>query len=233
MHKIILKELKNYTDEVYAERNKRILNICEGRYAQDDVLLGVRVPKQRELAKKYSGCINLKETEKLLHDKIHEIRFIALAVLCDKYKKSGNNGKSEIAEIYLRNYEYINNWDLVDSSAPDIAGHNWYSNGLTEFWEFAGSGNVWKERIAVVSTFYFIKRGRFKETLKLAEMFFNTNHDLICKASGWMLREIGKRDKKVLLSFLDKYASMMPKIMIRYSVEKFSKRIRNLYLKKN
>jgi 3-methyladenine DNA glycosylase AlkD len=230
---LLLKDLGKCAEPVFAKFTRKLLNICPGRYAQDDILLGVRVPNQHFLAKKYAKLISLKETEKLLQNKIHELRFIALVILSEKYKKSDDKLKSEIARIYLRNYKHINNWDLVDTSAPNIIGHYWYNNDLDEFWKFAKSGYLWKERIAMLSTFYFIKQNRFDETLKLAEMFLNHKHDLMHKASGWMLREVGKRDKKVLLSFLDKYSSIMPRIMLRYSIEKLPEQQRKFYLKKN
>jgi 3-methyladenine DNA glycosylase AlkD len=231
---LLLKDLKSYVESFdFIQFTKKILNICEGRYAQDDVLLGIRVPKQRELAKKYFKCISLQETEKLLQDRIHEVRFIALVILRDKYEKSDDKLKSEIAKIYFKNYRYINNWDLVDASAPYISGHYWYNNGLDKFWEFVKSGNLWKQRIAMISTFYFIRKNRFIETLRLAEMFLNHKHDLMHKASGWMLREIGKKDNKILLTFLNKNASIMPRTMLRYSIEKLTIKQRKFYLKNN
>jgi 3-methyladenine DNA glycosylase AlkD len=228
---LLLKDLKTHIEsQDFIQFTTRILNICKGRYAQDDILLGVRVPNQRLVAEKYSALIDLKEIEKLLQDEIHELRFIALVILSEKYKKANNDFKSKIAEIYLRNYKYINNWDLVDTSAPHISGHYWYNNKLDKFWEFAKSGNLWKERISMISTFYFIRQTRFEETLKLVEMFLNHKHDLIHKASGWMLREVGKRDIEILITFLDKYVTKMPRIMLRYSIEKLSKRQKKLYL---
>ncbi|MDR2252140.1 MAG: DNA alkylation repair protein [Endomicrobium sp.] len=230
---LLLKDLKKYGDSIFAKFTRKLLNICKDRYAQDDILLGVRVPKQRELAGKYAKYINLEETEKLLQDKVHELRFIALVILSKEYKRADNKLKSKIMKIYLRNYKYINNWDLVDTSAPHISGHYWYNNKLDKFWEFAKSGSLWKERMAMISTFYFIRQNRFNETLKLAEVFLNHKHDLMHKASGWMLREIGKRDKKALLSFLDKYASLMPRTMLRYSIKKLTKQQRKFYLKES
>ncbi|MDR1086814.1 MAG: DNA alkylation repair protein [Endomicrobium sp.] len=228
---LLLKDLKTHIEsQDFIQFTKRLLNICKGRYAQNDILLGVRVSNQRLLAKKYCASIDLKEIERLLQDEIHELRFIALVILSQKYKKATNDFKSKIAEIYLRNYKYINNWDLVDTSAPHISGHYWYNNELDKFWEFAKSGNLWKERISMVSTFYFIRRNRFEETLKLVEMFLNHKHDLIHKASGWMLREVGKRDIDSLIIFLDKYVTKMPMTMLRYSIEKLSHRQKKLYL---
>jgi 3-methyladenine DNA glycosylase AlkD len=227
---LLLKDLKSHVESFgFIQFTKRLLNICEGRYAHDDVLLGVRVPKQRDLAKKYSKSISLQETEKLLEDKIHEIRFVALVILRDKYEKTDDKLKSGIAKIYLRNYKYINNWDFVDTSAPYISGHYWYNNDLDTFWEFAKSGNLWQQRIAMISTFYFIRQNRFTETLKLAEIFLSHKHNLIHKASGWMLRELGKKNNKAFVAFLDKYASVMPRTMLRYSIEKLPKQQRKLY----
>jgi 3-methyladenine DNA glycosylase AlkD len=228
---LLLKDLKKHIEPVFAKFVRKLLNICKNKYAQDDILLGIRVPKQRVLAKKYVNLLSFKEVEKLLQSKIHEFRFIALVILSKKYKRADSKLKSKIAKIYLRNYKYINNWDLVDMSAPHISGHYWYNGKLDKFWEFAKSDNLWKERIAMLSTFYFIRQNRFNETLKLAEVFLSHKHDLMHKASGWMLREIGKRDKKILLSFLDKYSSLMPKTMLRYSIEKLSKQQKKFYLK--
>jgi 3-methyladenine DNA glycosylase AlkD len=231
---LLLRDLKSHVEPfTNIQFAKRILNICDGRYAQNDILLGVRVPKQRELAKKYSKYISLQETEKLLQDKIHEVRFIALVILRDKYEKCDDKLKSKIAKIYLKNYKYINNWDLIDTSAPYISGHYWHNNDLDEFWKFAKSGNLWKQRIAMISTFYFIRQNRFIETLRLAEIFLNHRHDLLHKASGWMLREIGKKDSKVLLTFLNKYANIMPRTMLRYSIEKLPTKQRIFYLENN
>jgi 3-methyladenine DNA glycosylase AlkD len=230
---LLLKDLKSHVESfAFVQFTKRLLNISEGRYAQDDILLGVRVSTQRTLAKKYAVSISLEETEKLLQDNIHELRFVALVILAEKYKKTDDKLKSEIAKIYLRNYKYINNWDLVDTSAPHIPGHYWYNNKLNKFWEFAKSGNLWKERIAMISTFYFIKKNRFIEPLKLSEIFLSHKHDLIHKASGWMLREVGKKDNNALLAFLDKYAGVMPKTMLRYSIEKLPTQQRKFYLEK-
>jgi 3-methyladenine DNA glycosylase AlkD len=230
---LLLKGLKNNAEPfAFVQFTKRLLNICEGKYAQEDILIGVRVPMQRTLAKRYSISISLEETEKLLQDKIHELRFIALVILVEKYKKSDNKLKCEIAKIYLRNYKYINNWDLVDMSAPHISGHYWYNNKSDKFWEFAKSGNLWKQRISMISTFYFIRQKRFAETLKLAEMFLKHKHDLIHKASGWMLREVGKKDNNTLIDFLDRYASLMPSTMLRYSIEKLPEQQRKFYIKR-
>jgi 3-methyladenine DNA glycosylase AlkD len=228
---LLLKDLKKYGEPIFTKFARKVLNICEGKYAQDDIFIGVRVPKQRDLAGKYVKYISLEETEKLLQDKVHELRFIALVILSKEYKRADNKLKSKIMKIYLRNYKYINNWDLVDTSAPHISGHYWYNNNLDKFWEFAKSKNLWKERIAMLSTFYFIRQNRFNETLQLAEVFLNHKHDLMHKASGWMLREIGKRNKKALLSFLDKYALLMPRTMLRYSIEKLTKQQKKFYLK--
>jgi 3-methyladenine DNA glycosylase AlkD len=211
---------------------KNILNICEGRYAQDDILLGVCVPSQRVIAKKYWNDISLKDTEWLLHSKIHESRLISLMILIEKYKKAADIEKTDIVKIYLKNFKYINNWDLVDLSAYKIVGDYWYKNSLEEFWKFAKSEYLWKERISMISTLYFIRQNRFTETLKLAQLFLTHKHDLMHKASGWMLREIGKRDIKTLVAFLDKYSHVMPRTMLRYAIEKLPEKQRKFYLGK-
>jgi 3-methyladenine DNA glycosylase AlkD len=231
---LFLKDLEKHKDEVFAQWVAKILNICPGGYGDGDVLLGLRVPQIRVIAKKYWKNINLKEVERLLRHEIHEVRLASLMILVEKYAKAIDVDKYDIAKIYLNNSKYINNWDLVDLSAPNILGHFWYSGAsLTDFWKHARSGNIWKERIAMVSTFYFIKQNRFAETLELAKMFLTNEYDLIHKASGWMLREVGKRDIKTLITFLDKYSHVMPRTMLRYSIEKFPEEQRKFYLEKS
>ncbi|MDR0956450.1 MAG: DNA alkylation repair protein [Endomicrobium sp.] len=228
---LISKELMKYEDKSFAAWNTKILNICKGGYGEGDVLLGVRVPQIRNVIRKYWMDIDLKEVSGLLCNKIHEIRFAALMILIAKYKID-DKFKADIVKIYLKNSQYVNNWDLVDLSAPKIVGHYWYSNCLTDFWKYAKSNNIWRERIAIVSTLYFIKQARFKETIILAEMFMNYKHDLIYKAVGWMLREIGKRNINKLILFLDEYSYFMPRTMLRYSIEKLSLKQKKYYLKK-
>ena len=231
---LFLKDLEKHKDKVFAQWVAKILNVCPGGYGDGDVLFGLRVPQIRAVARKYCNNISLKEIEKLLQHEIHEVRLASLMILIEKYEKSDEIDKYNIAKTYLNNSRYINNWDMVDLSAPNILGHFWYStDSLTDFWKYAKSGNLWKERIAMVATFYFIKQNRFAETLELAKMFLTNKYDLIHKASGWMLREVGKRDIRYLVEFLDEHYQSMPRTMLRYSIEKFPEAQRKFYLEKS
>jgi 3-methyladenine DNA glycosylase AlkD len=230
--KEVIKDLRYYKDEVLARYHAKYFQTHKGGYGEGDSFWGIKVPQQRIIVRKYWKTVNLKEVEELLQYKIHEVRFTALMILVEKYKKTDNNDKSSIVKIYLRNSKYINNWDLVDLSAPDIAGHYWSNNSLKDFWMYAKSGDLWKERISMVSTLYFIRQKRFAETLELSKLFLTHKHDLMHKASGWMLREVGKRDIKLLVSFLDKYSHVMPRTMLRYSIEKLSPEKRKHYMEK-
>jgi len=228
----LLRDLGKCGDEIFARGSAKFFQTHKGGYGEGDFFWGIRVPQQRSIAVKYWKYIDLKNTEELLQHRVHEARLVALIILIEKYKKADDCVKSDIVRIYFRNYKHINNWDLVDLSAPNITGKYWYENSLKRFWEYAMSGNLWKERTATVSTLYFIRRGRFRETLELSKLFLSHKHDLIHKASGWMLREIGKVDIKPLVLFLDRYSKVMPRIMLRYSIEKLSLEERKRYLEK-
>jgi 3-methyladenine DNA glycosylase AlkD len=227
----LLEDLKKYKNEIFAKYCAKYFQTHKGGYGEGDSFWGLKVSQQRITASKYWEDINLKDVEKLLQHRIHEVRFTALIILIEKYKKADDDTKSVIVKIYLRNSEYINNWDLVDLSAPYIPGHYWHNNSLKDFWEYAESGILWKERIAMISTLHFIRQERFAETLELSKLFLIHNNDLIHKASGWMLREVGKRNTKPLILFLNKYSQAMPKTMLRYSVEKLSLGKRKHYMK--
>ncbi|MDR1511431.1 MAG: DNA alkylation repair protein [Endomicrobium sp.] len=228
----LLKDLSKYENRVFAERNARFFQTQRGGYGEGDLFLGIRVQQQRFIATKYCRNITLENTEELLQHNIHEVRFVALLILIEIYKKANSSLKFNVMKMYLRNFGYVNNWDLVDLSAPHIPGHYWYENSLKDLWGYAKSGNLWKERTAIVSTFYFIKHGRFAETFELLKLSLSHKHDLIHKASGWMLREIGKIDIKSLVLFLDKYSRFMPRKMLRCSIEKLSTERKEYYLKK-
>jgi 3-methyladenine DNA glycosylase AlkD len=193
------------------------------------------VPIQRELVGKFWNSINLKETEELLQGKIHEERLIALLILVKKFEKTKQeNEKKEIFELYLRNYNNINNWDLVDLSAPRIVGQFLIDKDKKEkqiLYKFAHSDNLWKKRISVLGTFWFIRENEFEDSLKIAEILLKDEHDLIHKAVGWMLREIGKRDLSVEEDFLKKHYQNMPRTMLRYAIEKFDEKKRIFYMK--
>lgn len=204
----------------------------EGGYGEGDLFIGLNVPSQRKLAKKYFKEISLEETESLLHDKYHECRLTALFILINKYQTLKNdNDRKIIFDLYLRNTKYINNWDLVDTSADKILGHYLFDRDKSILYNLSKSTSLWEQRISIIATFYFIRNKRFEETLEIAKILLNHKHDLIHKAVGWMLREIGNRDFKTEYDFLKQHYKDMPRTMLRYSIEKFDEPIRQSFLK--
>lgn len=195
------------------------------------MFLGLSVPEQRNIARKHQN-LPLHLIESLLNSRIHEERFTAIEILNFKYKKSSDKEKKKIVDFYLRHKKYINNWDLVDDSAPYILGNWLVDKDRDVLYKLAKSKTLWDRRIAIVSTFAFIKNNDFEDTLKISEILLGDKHDLIHKAVGWMLREIGKRDEKVLIDFLEKHASCMPRTTLRYSIERFDAKKRKVYLSK-
>ncbi|MDR1400831.1 MAG: DNA alkylation repair protein [Endomicrobium sp.] len=232
LKKELFKDLDRCKDKAFAWYQAKIFQTHRGGYGEGDLFYGIRVPQLRSIAIKYFKDITLEDAEELLQHKIHELRVVALMILIEAYKKANSDLRFNIMQVYLKNFKYINNWDLVDLSAPCIPGHYWHGNSLRDLWKYAKSGSLWKERIAMVSTLYFIKHGRFAETLELSKLFLSHKHDLIHKASGWMLREIGKMNIKPLILFLNTYSKLMPRTMLRYSIEKLSIKEREWYLKK-
>jgi len=205
----------------------RFFKTGKGEYGDGDVFLGIKVPEQRKVAKKYLN-LSLEDIQKLLSSEVHEHRLTSLFILIDKYKKSDD--KKEIFDFYLKNTKKINNWDLVDLSAGNVLGNYLLEKDKSILYELAKSDNLWEKRIAIISTFAFIRDNKFEDTLKISELLLNDKHDLIHKAVGWMLREIGKRDQEVEEGFLKKYYKKMPRTMLRYSIEKFDEDKRKGYL---
>jgi 3-methyladenine DNA glycosylase AlkD len=228
----LLKELKGKSNLALAKHLMGFFKTGKGEYGEGDIFWGLTVPSQRLIIKKYIPILDLNDIKELLHNKIHEVRLSALMVLVEKYEQGGKKDREQAANLYFANTKYINNWDLVDLTAPAIAGDFWFNNSKKLMFEFAKSGYLWKERIALVSTLHFIRQNRFEEILKLAKFFLPHKLDLIHKASGWMLREVGKKDIEVLRGFLDKHYAMMPRTMLRYSIEKMSKQERKKYMRK-
>jgi len=224
-----LKSLGNKEKEIILQR---FFKTGKGQYGEGDIFLGVTVPEQRKIAKKYQN-LPLKDIQILLNTKIHEYRLTAILILCEQYK----NSKKQIYNFYLKNTKNINNWDLVDLSAHKIVGDYLFdknnAKGINKdiLYKLAKSKNLWERRIAIISTWYFIRQNSFKDTLKISKILINDKHDLIHKAVGWMLREVGKRDQLAEEKFLKKHYTNMPRTMLRYAIERFEETKRQKYLK--
>ncbi|MCC7570405.1 DNA alkylation repair protein [Candidatus Micrarchaeota archaeon] len=204
----------------------------KGEYGEGDIFIGVTVPNQRIIAKKYKD-FSLSDVSKLLKSKIHEHRLTALFILVYKFKKSDEKTKKKIYNLYLKHTKYVNNWDLVDSSAHYIVGAYLFDKDRTVLYGLAKSKNLWEKRISIISTYYFISKNDFKDTLKISEFLLHDTHDLIHKAVGWMLREIGKRNMETEEKFLLKHYKTMPRTMLRYAIEKFPEKKRKYYMAKH
>lgn len=223
-------ELKSLANKKQAQILQRFFKTGKGEYGEGDVFLGVTVPQQRIIVKKYWE-MDLKEVEGLLKTKIHEYRLTALLILVAKYNRADEKLQTKIFNLYLKNTKYINNWDLVDLSAPNIIGHYLLDKDRSILYKLAISKDLWERRISILATYFFIKLGKYQDTLKIAEILLKDQHDLIHKAVGWMLREVGKRiDQKIEEKFLKKYYQVMPRTMLRYAIEKFSEKKRRFYL---
>jgi len=203
----------------------------KGQYGEGDIFLGVNVPEQRKVAKRYLNAA-LNDIQKLLSSKVHEQRLTALLILIAKYQIADAALKKRIFDFYLKNRRYINNWDLVDISAGHIIGYFLLDKDRTILFRLAGSKQLWERRIAVMATFRFIKDDQFEDTLKISKALINDEHDLIHKAVGWMLREVGKRVKRTEERFLRKHYKKMPRTMLRYAIERFSETEKRFYLSK-
>ena len=202
----------------------------EGQYAHSDIFLGVTVPQTREIVAPYKN-LPLEEVYKLLHSEFHECRFAALVILVNQFKDASEAERKIIYDFYLSNTLMINNWDLVDVSCYKIVGQWLIDKDRAVLYELVDSDWLWDQRIAVISTLAFIRNNDFEDILRLSELFLTHPHHLMHKACGWMLREVGKRDKATLINFLNKFASQMPRVMLRYSIEKLSDKERKSYLR--
>lgn len=224
-------ELRKLADKKRAKLLQGYFKTGKGEYAQGDIFIGLTGPQVRAIAKKYRN-LPLRDVEKLLHNKIHEFRLTALFILYDQFRKTGGASKKIIFEFYLANTKWINNWDLVDLSAKYIVGGYLMekSGERNILYRLAKSKSIWERRIAVLGTFLFIDRKNFRESFKIAEILLHDKHDLMHKAVGWMLREIGKRDEKALVDYLSTRYKTMPRTMLRYAIEKFDEKRRTQYL---
>lgn len=230
MLKALRFKLQKKADKKKAKDLQRFFKTGKGEYGEGDIFLGVVVPEQRKLAKEFRELL-MADLKKLIKSKIHEERLICLLILVIKFQKGSDKEKEEIYNFYIKNTKYINNWDLVDLSAPKIVGPYLENKDKSILHKFAKSKNIWERRIAVLSTFYFIYNGNPEETLKITLILKDDEHNLIHKAVGWMLREVGKRcGEGIEEKFLKKYYKGMPRTMLRYAIEKFPEKKRKFYL---
>lgn len=220
-------ELKGLADPEKAKILQRFFKTGPGQYGEGDIFVGVMVPKSRLVAKKF-GDLPLEEIETLLKSKVHEERLVALLILIQKYARAPD--KKEIFDFYVLNANRINNWDLVDLSAPNILGAHLIERDRRLLYRLAKSDSVWERRMAIVATLCFIRNNDFADTLKIAEMLLQDTHDLIHKATGWMLREVGKRDLVVEEEFIAKHCRVMPRTMLRYAIERFPESKKRRYM---
>ncbi len=220
--------LRDVADPAYAEHSLRFFKTGEGEYAEGDEFLGIRVPVLRKHAKQFSE-LSLIEIHKLLKSVYHEERLCALFLLVNKYENSEHE-KSVVFSLYLDNTRYINNWDLVDSSAYKIVGAHLLDKNKSPLYKLVRSKNVWERRIAIISTLHFIKNQQFDDTLEISKQLLKDQEDLIHKAVGWMLREVGKQAPSVERKYLRNHYRKMPRTMLRYAIEKFPDTERKKYL---
>lgn len=224
------KEIKSKYDAERAEHSKSFFKTGRGEYGEGDIFYGLSVPEQRKIVMNSWKDITLKECEELLQSKIHEERLVSLLILVRRFEKNTNERKY-IFDLYLKNAKCVNNWDLVDSSAHKIVGKYLLDKDRSVLYKLARSENLWEKRISVISTFMFIANGDFEDTLKLSEILLKDKHDLIHKAVGWALREVGKKNQQVEEDFLKEHYKKMPRTMLRYAIEKFEEKKRLRYLK--
>lgn len=224
-----IKKLLQQSITIPQERHSAFFKTGEGHYAEHDRFIGVNVPTLRAIAKKFPD-LELCEIQILVNSSINEERLLALIVLITQYQKADDQKKDELYQFYLSNLKQVNNWNLVDLSAHIIVGAHLFKRDRAMLFKLAKSAIMWERRIAIVSTLYFIRQNDLESTFQLAEMLLNDNHDLIHKATGWMLREAGKKDQKKLESFLKRFAHVMPRTCLRYAIEKFSESQRKNYL---
>lgn len=226
----LLAHLEDLKDPERAVNLARFFQTGAGQYGEGDQFLGLKVPTLREAVRIYWRKLTLAEVDQLLTSSYHEHRLTGLLLLVKQYEKGDDELKKAIYDFYLSHLARINNWDLVDLSAPNIVGDHLLTRSRLILTKLAKSNNLWQRRVAILSTFTFIREAQFDDALSLATILLADPHDLIHKAVGWMLREIGKRDLPTLLAFLDSYASVMPRTMLRYAIEKLPPFSRQHYL---
>lgn len=225
----VLRQLRGVANAARAAATSRYFRTGPGEYGAGDRFLGLTLPQVRQVTKQYRA-LPLREVERLLESPWHEARAVAVLILANNYGNADDATRRQIYQLYLRRADRVNNWDLVDASAPAIVGGHLMRRSRAPLRRLAKSKNLWERRIAIVATHPFIRRGEFDDTLRLAVLLKRDPHDLIHKATGWMLREVGKRDERVLRSFLDHYAGELPRTALRYSLERLTPALRRHYM---
>lgn len=226
----IKKVMEKTSNHKKARLYQRFFKTGPGEYGEGDVFIGLTMPQQRLIAKRFSD-ISISQIKEMLDSPVHEHRMTALIILTNKFKRSDDDEKKKIFDFYIANTHRINNWDLVDVTCPHIVGTYLLDKDRAILHRLARSKNIWKRRIAIVSTSVFIKNRQYDDTISIAKTLLKDDHDLIHKAVGWMLREIGKMDTRALENFLDSYHKEMPRTMLRYSLERLPERKREHYMK--
>lgn len=229
--KEIQKQLEDLSTPEKREFLPYFFKTGKGQYGEGDKFLGVVVPDTRKVAKQNKN-IEFSEVKQLFNSEYHECRLCALLILVERFKKANEAERKDIYDFYLSHTHRINNWDLVDLSSQYIVGEYLLDKDRSILYKLADSELLWDQRIAVLATFPFIRKGDFKDLLALSEKLLHHKHDLMHKAVGWLLREMGKKDKDVLIGFLDRFYKEMPRTMLRYSIEKLSIEERAHYMKK-
>lgn len=225
-------ELNMHEDPHRAFHMFKFFKAVPGGYGEGDIFIGVPVPMQRKIARKYYKDAAFSDLQELITAPVHEYRLTALIMLVHRFEKSDEEAaREQLVRFYLNNIAYINNWDLVDLSAPKILGRYLFDKDKELLYQLVKSTDLWKQRIAVMSTYHFIKNGDFEDTFKLARLLLDSKEDLIQKAIGWMLREIGKRSLNEEISFLKEHYKKMPRTMLRYAIERFDPSLREKFLK--
>lgn len=228
---IVIKTLNRAADPQRAQKSQSFFKTEPGGYGEGDVFIGVTMPGIRKAAKQYMA-LDISEIQKLLDSEIHEHRMCGLLILTYQFPKANSNIQKRIYDFYLKNISAINNWDLVDVTAPNIVGQYLLDKPAQRqlLYDFAQSTDLWQKRIAMLSCFAFTRNNDFDDTLAIATILIHDEHDLIHKAVGWMLREVGKRDLPIEETFLKKYSHTMPRTMLRYAIERFEEKKRQQYL---
>ena len=229
VHEIAIR-LREVAEPAMAAKHQKFFKTGKGEYGEGDKFIGVRVPLIRKLLREFRG-LSLTGIKTLLFSPWHEERLFALLMMDDSFKRGDDKRKEEIYTLFMNSTSQINNWDLVDSSAGYIAGAWLFDRERTPLFQFAESDNLWERRISIISTQYFIRRNDFEDTLKISEILLKDKEDLIHKAVGWMLREVGNRNMHTEERFLKKHYKRMPRTMLRYAIEKFPEEKRQMYLK--